>query len=332
MLETLKHALLVIWPFLLAFLLLAFLMVRYQIRPSTAIFKHFREQNGKRTSCLLLFLLIQAGLIYLLQFMTLHQIGVADKSIIAVLFAATLLSLAVIFVALKWAGQTKADAILMTQQVYLDDLNRMLTTMRGQRHDFLNHVQVIQSFVKMGKFSELERYTQELVGEISETNQILHIGDPALSALIQSKLITAEHNKIWMQQHFSDLEDLSLGVKSVDIVKIVGNLLDNAFDEVTKLHPDLRWVEMKGWKENEMLIFTVRNPGRFISEGEIAKIFSLGYSTKDHPDHRGIGLSVVKERVEHYNGMVHVESHPEKGTVFQVEIPLKLNWNPPVYP
>jgi signal transduction histidine kinase len=37
----------------------------------------------------------------------------------------------------------------------------------------------------------------------------------------------------------------------------------------------------------------------------------------------GIGLTNIKNRVENYNGILHIDSKPNRGTNINIEIPLK---------
>ncbi|MDF2670976.1 MAG: hypothetical protein K0R67_3282, partial [Paenibacillus sp.] len=231
----------------------------------------------------------------------------------------TLISLILV---LKLVTQTRNDAIKMTQDLYIEDINRMFTTVRGQRHDFLNHVQVISSFVRMDKKEELQKYTQELVGEISEINEIMSIDNPALAALIQAKCAMAISRKIQFNYDCTRLDSSTLGIKSIDLIKILGNLLDNAFDEAQALSPEERIVTLECKTEMGSLIIFVNNKGSYITENARKKIFETGFSTKTG-EHRGLGLTIVKERTEFYRGSIDVQSSHGEGTSFTIKIPQK---------
>ncbi|MDF2719587.1 MAG: CitS protein, partial [Paenibacillus sp.] len=190
-------------------------------------------------------------------------------------------------------------------------------------HDFLNHVQTIHTFLQLKKYDDLHRYTGELLGEIRQTNDIIQIGHPAVAAIVQSKVVIAMDRKIDFRHDFLLTGNFNLGITSVDIVIIIGNLVDNAFDEVTHLPVHERWVELRGSYHAGSLVISVRNPGRTLSDEEKAKIFAPGYSTKKTADHSGLGLAVTKKRVGYYKGSITVESDQEQGTVFTVSIPLQ---------
>jgi len=51
-----------------------------------------------------------------------------------------------------------------------------------------------------------------------------------------------------------------------------------------------------------------------------AKIFDLFFTTKEHGT--GLGLAVVQQIVQSYNGTVEVHSAPGEGSTFEVWLPL----------
>ncbi|NLV21227.1 MAG: GHKL domain-containing protein [Syntrophomonadaceae bacterium] len=110
----------------------------------------------------------------------------------------------------------------------------------------------------------------------------------------------------------------ALHVPSMELVTVVGNLLNNAMEAVEDLTPALRTVTFKIYEKSGLYIFQTQNPG-YMPPDVKNKLFELGFSTK--PGDRGTGLASVKYQVEKHNGMILVSSNPEKGTRFTVCYP-----------
>ncbi|MGF1636137.1 MAG: two-component regulator propeller domain-containing protein [Cyclobacteriaceae bacterium] len=122
--------------------------------------------------------------------------------------------------------------------------------------------------------------------------------------------------------------------------KIIVNLISNAFKfsqqggeiKVTaKLlpfeKPSLpKWAHQKGMPTTlNILEFKVADKGEGIAADELEKIFDRFYQIESLNQDRegtGIGLSLVKELVELYEGEITVESELEKGTCFVVHLPM----------
>lgn len=218
--------------------------------------------------------------------------------------------------------KSKDQAVSATQATYIEEMNNLFRSIRGQRHDFLNHVSTIHALLELGDIRELKRYTEEMIGDVKKIEDIIEIGQPAVAALVQTKIVLAESQNIIFTHEFHDLSRFPSGVKSVDVVRIIGNLVDNAFDEVVKLPQEERRVELKGWIEERMLCITVSNPG-YLSEEQIGRIFEPGYSSKNMRDHSGLGLSITRDILYKYKGRIHVET--AEGVQFQVAIPLQAS-------
>ncbi len=63
-------------------------------------------------------------------------------------------------------------------------------------------------------------------------------------------------------------------------------------------------------------IMEISDTGHGIEEKNLAKIFQPLFTTKEKDKGSGIGLFVVKQIVEEYNGAITVSSHPEQGATF----------------
>lgn len=236
--------------------------------------------------------------------------------------AASLISAGLIVIGTRLIRLRKDSAVQAAQETYIQNVNDLFTAIRGQRHDFLNQVQTIHTMASMGKTEDLKRFTRELIEDIQEINDIIRIGNPAIASLVQAKIVSAVDKKIDFQYEIDDLQDVRLGVRSVDIVKIIGNLVDNAFDEVAGLPEGNRHVRLKVYKTDRVLHIKTSNPGRHASDEEIRRWFEPGYSTRADDKHDGIGLAIAKERVERCKGSITAGYTPEEGIVFHVTLPL----------
>ncbi|OGV70283.1 MAG: hypothetical protein A2283_00275 [Lentisphaerae bacterium RIFOXYA12_FULL_48_11] len=73
----------------------------------------------------------------------------------------------------------------------------------------------------------------------------------------------------------------------------------------------------------KFLIITVRDTGSGISEDAITRIFDPFFTTKTKARHPGLGLSNVWQTItDEHGGLVHVESVPGQGTVFELFLPI----------
>ena len=78
----------------------------------------------------------------------------------------------------------------------MEELNR---TLRAQRHDFMNHIQVIYSLIEMNEPQEACDYMDRVYGDIQRVNRALRTDSVAVNALLQAKLADCERRGIRME-------------------------------------------------------------------------------------------------------------------------------------
>lgn len=186
--------------------------------------------------------------------------------------------------------------------------------MRAQRHDFLNHLQVVYSLLEMGESGEAADYLERIYRELRTVSRVLRTRVTAFNALLQVKNAACEDRGIRLEMDIrSTLEGLP--VPAWELCCIIGNLMDNAMDALED-RPEGRIClrveeDLKGFR------FTVSNNGPAISPELRQVIFEPGVSTRG--EGRGMGLSIVRSTLAEYGGTIDLE--PGEETAFAIWVP-----------
>jgi hypothetical protein len=241
-------------------------------------------------------------------------------NIVLIVAFVTLLSFIIVYLTMTGYRKSRDKLAGNAQETYVEEINQLFHSIRAQRHDFMNHVQTIHSLAELGKLDGLKAYTAELTGEIREMNDIINIGNPAIAALIRSKISQAESMKIQFETKFSDINQIALGVKSLDLTRMLGNLIDNAFDEVMNCPEEQRKVTVTIGQHSGFLEFSVNNTCSNLKALEGKPLFESGYSTKAGK-HSGLGLAIVKSLVDRYKGMIRMMLEEPDSVTFVIKIP-----------
>ncbi|OEH86944.1 hypothetical protein BHU72_01415 [Desulfuribacillus stibiiarsenatis] len=231
----------------------------------------------------------------------------------------TLTLLLLFFVQYLISSAEKAGE-LEAHKDYLKSVEELFVTIRGQRHDFINHIQVLNSYMKLKKYDLLDEYISNLTTDVREISKVLVPDNPTLSALLQTKSVLFERDEIlFMLDLKGDLSKIPLD--KLDQVKVLGNLLDNAKEAIlqNQVQVNKRKISLVIIEQANEIQFKVSNLEPILSKESIARMFEIGYTTKEN--HTGIGLAIVNQIVTKYRGCIKVCSSHEEGTVFEITIP-----------
>ena len=198
----------------------------------------------------------------------------------------------------------------------VEELNK---TLRAQRHDFMNHLQVVYGLMEMKEYNEAQDYLDKVFNDIQRVNEALRTSNPAINALLQAKRLYGEKRGIEVSLHIAS-QFKELKVPSWEFCRILGNVIDNGIYALG---------EKKGHKTMDIELFEdlkgygfrISNNGPAIPEVIMDKIFQSGFTTKGDKG-EGMGLAISKEILKEYGGDITVESN-EKYTIFQGWIPTK---------
>ena len=201
-------------------------------------------------------------------------------------------------------GQNRVQT--SAEQHYRDDMTTFLNVVRSQRHDYNLHVQTVAGLIAQQKWEECRSYVDALVQDTADLNAILPVKDPAVAALIGHFRALAARQGIQLRVDIRD--DLTrISTNTYETNKILGNLLQNALDELERC-PELprRTIDLDILKRGEYCLIRVSNqisdPAAFARRQDA--IFHQGYTTKQ--GHDGVGLSSIQALARQAGGDVSV--------------------------
>ena len=226
-----------------------------------------------------------------------------------------------------WGGvidiRDALDSRKLLQQ--LDDMDQTIEaqedlniTLRAQRHDFLNHLQVVYSLIEMKEYKEANDYIERVYGSIASVGKVLRTANPAINALLQVKLGVCEKASIQVKLDIrSAWKDLS--IPGWEMCKVLGNLLDNAIDALQEVSD--RRLTLTLTEDLKAFRFSVKNSGPMIPVKLQASIFQPGITTKAAG--HGMGLFIVRRTVQEWGGDIRLISDA-KETEFSGFIPREV--------
>ena len=196
--------------------------------------------------------------------------------------------------------------------------------LRAQSHEYSNKLHTILGLIQLESYQEAidliskeSNITQNLIQFIME-----EISDPVVAGLLLGKISLANELKVdFILDHNSSFADVPKEVNREDLITIIGNLLNNAFDAVIESNKPEKKVSLFLTDIGQDLIIEIDYNGNGIPEELVDDIFLYGVSTKKKFKNSGIGLHLVQRLLQKLNGQITFHSNENGGTTFIVAIP-----------
>ncbi|WP_342022022.1 ATP-binding protein [Arthrobacter citreus] len=220
----------------------------------------------------------------------------------------------------------------------LQSMRTLTDALQAQAHEHANRLHTLVSLIELNRHGDaLEFATRDLEQSQKLADDVVaSVGDPALAALLTGKSAQARERAIRLDVDLDSAgSDVPLEVDPGELVTIVGNLLDNAFDAVQgtqdpTVHALFARIDDDG---GPWFRITVQDNGPGIPELDAGQVFDQGFSTKDPKvllpsgtgaTGRGIGLPLVRQAVLRLGGSLQLDpgGSPGCGARFTVLLPL----------
>lgn len=230
--------------------------------------------------------------------------------------AAVILATLALFSIREIERKARQETEVQVLKSNLDQVESLLNSLQVQKHEHTRHIQTIQAMLYLGETDKATEYIEGISEEYWHAVNIVQVGHPAVTALLNSKKQVAQTRGVDFD--FSVKCNLAgMRIRPWDFCSILGNLVDNALEAVVAERGNKEvTVEIK--LENEFFVIYVFNTGPRITYFERKNLFKPGYTTK-RSEGRGYGLYLVKKLVDSYGGTIKVVSYER--TAFIVYLP-----------
>jgi signal transduction histidine kinase len=241
--------------------------------------------------------------------------------------------------------QLKDTETQLVQTEKLASLGRMSAGIIHEINNPLNFAKTaIHALKSMGKlmpederpdYEEILRDIQEGVDRVrtivSDLRSFTHpnlidFREVSIGKVFDAALRFVSHewkDKVELDKHIE--EGLTVWGNEHQIIQVIVNLLQNAFDALRKKQfndSEKPRVAIDARAQGNHAIIKVRDNGMGISADNVAKIFDPFFTTKDVGEGMGLGLSIVYRIVQAHEGRINVNSVQNEFCEFVLELPV----------
>lgn len=195
-------------------------------------------------------------------------------------------------------------------ETHYQEVETMYKQIRGWRHDYRNHIQLMKVLAANGDMDAIKDYLDKLDTDLSTVDTVVKTGNAMADAILNSKISLAKSKGIAVKvdAHIP----VKLKMSELDLCVIIGNLFDNAIDASMALPEEQRLIRVYMDMKNTQLYISFTN---FTATKKLAKVGNRFQTTKG--DGHGFGLVRIDNIIERLDG--YLSRNSEDGA-FTTEI------------
>lgn len=184
------------------------------------------------------------------------------------------------------------------ERKYYENIDESLKKQASLRHDFNNHLIVLNGYAKKGDLGKLKQYLSKISAANAET-RFIQTANPLISSILNAKAADCAQKGIAFDYSCSFS---AVSIPDFYLITILGNILDNAVAAAEKMAEG--FIQLSLIQKDSFLKIECRNnhcevirkkDGRFISTKDPADLF------------HGIGIKNIQDAVASWNGTMDIQ-------------------------
>ncbi|MRR33126.1 response regulator [bacterium] len=235
----------------------------------------------------------------------------------------------------------KMEAIGTLAAGIAHDFNNILTSILGFTEMFLHktptespgrremeHVfgsaqraaELVRQILSFSRQSEQERKPVHVAGIVTDACKLLRSTLPATIDIRQEILVATGQDKVLADPTQLHQVLMNLSTNAAHAMQSHGGILNIRLTAVAASSPLLAYLPPP--HSGDYLNLSVSDTGTGIDTRTLERIFDPYFTTKPAGEGTGLGLAVVQGIVKNHGGAIRVHTEPEKGTSFDVLLPM----------
>lgn len=195
-------------------------------------------------------------------------------------------------------------------ETHYTEVENMYRQMRGWRHDYRSHIQVLKVHAAAGDLEAVREYLDKLESDLSSIEPAVRTGNAMMDAILNSKISLARAKEIHVRADANI--PIALRLSELDLCVIIGNLFDNAIEASMALPAEERLIRVYMEIKGAQLYISFTN---LTASGKKKKVNGRFRTTKG--EGHGFGLVRIDNIVARLGG--YISRNSEEGA-FSTEI------------
>jgi signal transduction histidine kinase len=217
---------------------------------------------------------------------------------------------------------TQTAQLLDESRRQVRGLSLVVRSLRTQSHEHGNLIHALYGLLTLDEVGEARRLIADADArrESARMRVTANVDNAVLSGFLLAEVTIAANAGIELEVEIAgQLGSLPPTLTELDLITVVGNLVQNAIEAVQELPEERRRVDLSLRSNDEGLEVRITDGGAGIPPEAATRVFTAGYTTKR--DRAGVGLALVRSIVVRAGGRAEVDTAVSDGAALRVRIP-----------
>jgi sensor histidine kinase YesM len=207
----------------------------------------------------------------------------------------------------------------MYYQSYYDTTKRIQEEIREFRHEIKNYKMLLKKYTEQNMTDEAQHCISQVENDMEKVE--VDTGNFAIDSILNEKFQLCKEKSILLKKEVWIPENFR--INEVDILIVLGNLLDNAI-EATEKTDKSKPIEAYIKYDAPNLLLHIMNPySGTLPESSIEHNHIKWKTSKENKQEHGIGLTNVQKVLDKYNGYMNITTDANlfdvKAVMYQIE-------------
>lgn len=187
------------------------------------------------------------------------------------------------------------------EDIHYKSVNEMNEKVKTILHNMNGVMRTLDVLMQSKEAVEIKNVILGLQEQLREAGQTVYCGHPLIDAILKEKSRTAyEENiaySVFVEPGFTMIE-----MKSMDLISVIGNLIDNALEAAAQCKDG--YINIKMFQANDGAVAIMKVENNYAKNPiEYNGVFQ---TRKENAAMHGIGLKYVQKLVAQYNGYINI--------------------------
>ncbi|WP_055070086.1 sensor histidine kinase [Clostridium massiliamazoniense] len=214
-------------------------------------------------------------------------------------------------------------AVLLSREKELRDniknLEILNSRLRGQRHEALNHIQILNGLIELGEFDEARKYISPLFEDIAEMKRGIKSGIGRLDAFILGEITKAKERNIEFRININNaLKEII--IPEIDLCSMFKECLENSYLSLSSSEPGRINIDSRIDEKDNSFIIRFHDNGRELPKS-IKNEMNIIKLTRAYKEsiRKGYGFKYCRNTLNSLGGRIRYGYY--NGNIIELVIP-----------